>query len=187
MKKVLIPFMLLIIVIGGCSAMNDTNQSEKNNSINTNNKEKNEKYNPKHYAPIQEYKDEGYTLERSRGETGEMTNQHSEEVEKAVEDFFLDEYRTEVKVHNIVSAVDGVTVYVESVGDLHFYTYAIVPIDVKNKEIKFQEVWSQEGRVEDAIAGSLYAIAFEEDFSNLDKYLDGLVDDYPIIGTNIKT
>src|SRR5699024_12212136 len=74
-----------------------------------------------------------------------------------------------------------------SVRDLYFYTYVIVSNDVKNKEIKLREVWSQEGCVEDAIAGSLYAIAFEEDFSNLDKYLDGLVDDYPIIGTNIKT
>src|SRR5699024_8954134 len=187
MKKVLIPFMLLIIVIGGCSAMNDSNQSEKKNSINTNNEEKNEKYDPKHYAPIQEYTGEGYTLEGARGETGEIANEHREEVEKSVEDFFLDEYRTEVKVHNIVSAVDGVSVYVESVGDLHFYTYVIVPIDVKNKEIKLQEDWSQEGRVEDAIAGSLYAIAFEAGFRNLNKYLDGLVNDYPIIGTNIKT
>src|SRR5690625_665214 len=187
MKKILIPFMLLIIVIGGCSAINDSNQSEKNNSINENNEEENEKYDPNHYAPIQEYTGEGYTLEGASEETGEIANEHREEVDKAVKDFFQKEYKTEVKIHNIVSAVDGVSVYVESVGDLHFYTYAIVPIDVKNKEIKFQEVWSQEGRVEDAIAGSLYAIAFEEDFSNLDKYMDGLVEDYPIIGTNIKT
>src|SRR5690625_515209 len=147
MKRFILSLILLILIIGGCTSMKDSNQPNDSKSTNGNTQDKNEKYDPNHYAPIQEYTGEGYTLEGAREETGEIANEHREEVEKSVEDFFLDEYRTEVKVHNIVSAVDGVSVYVESVGDLHFYTYVIVPIDVKNKEIKLQEVWSQEGRV----------------------------------------
>ena len=33
MKKTFIPFVLLIIVIGGCSAMNDSKQPDESNSI----------------------------------------------------------------------------------------------------------------------------------------------------------
>src|SRR5690625_136012 len=146
MKKTFIPFVLLIIVIGGCSAMNDSNQSEKNNSINANNEEENKKYDPNHYAPIQEYTGEGYALEGACEETGEIANEHREEVEKAVEDFFENEYKTEIKVHNIVSAKDGVSVFVESIGEPHFYSFAIVPVDIKNKEVKTDQR-SEERRV----------------------------------------
>lgn len=164
--------------------MNDSNQSEKNNSINVNNEEENEKYDPKHYAPIQEYTGEGYTLEGAREETGEIANEHREEVDKAVEEFFKNEYKTEIKVHNIVSAKDGVSVFVESIGEPHFYSFAIVPVDIKNKEVKTDQVWSQEGQVEAAIQGGLYAMAFEEEFQKLDDYLKGIAEEYPVIGRN---
>src|SRR5690625_4037348 len=186
MKKILIPFMLLIIVIGGCSAINDSNQSEKNNSINANNEEENEKYDPNHYAPIQEYTGEGYALEGACEETGEIVNEHREEVEKAVEDFFENEYKTEIKVHNIVSAKDGVSVFVESIGEPHFYSFAIVPVDIKNKEVKTDQVWSQEGQVEGALRGSLYVMAFEEEFAKLDDYLASVEERFPVVGMNIE-
>jgi len=91
-----------------------------------------------------------------------------------------------VKVHNIVSAVDGVSVFVESIGEPYFYTFAIVPVDVKNGEVDPNHVWSQEGQVENAIKGGLYAMACEKEFSNLDTYLEGVTDDYPIVGTPIE-
>jgi len=104
-------------------------------------------------------------------------------VVNAVQDFFVEKYKTEVKVHNIVSAVDGVSVFVESIGEPHFYTFAIVPVDVESGEVETNRVWSQEGQVEDAIQGGLYAMAYEEEFSNLDAYLEGVTNEYPVVGT----
>ncbi|MDQ0233676.1 hypothetical protein J2S19_005033, partial [Metabacillus malikii] len=43
-------------------------------------------------------------------------------------------YKTEVKVHNVVGSQDAATVFVESVGEPHFYTYAVVPIENKRKK-----------------------------------------------------
>src|SRR5699024_9270916 len=105
MKKLLLFLLLLIIVLGGCGGMKDSNQSIKNETSNGNTQDTSEKYDPKYYAPIQEYTGEGYKLEGARKETGEIANEHREEVEEAVQNFFLDEYKTEVKVHNIVNAV----------------------------------------------------------------------------------
>ena len=85
-------------------------------------------------------------------------------------------------IHNFVSAADGVSVFVESVGEPHFYTFAVVPVDVKNKEVKTDSVWSQDGQVENAIQSGLYAMAFDSKFQKLDEYFNKLVDDYPVVG-----
>src|SRR5690625_1483290 len=79
--------------------------------------------------------------------------------------------------------MDGVTVFVESVGEPHFNTFAIVPIDLQNEEIRTDSVWSRDGQVEYAIKGGLYAMAFEEEFAKLDDYLEGVAEEYPVIGT----
>ncbi len=74
----------------------------------------------------------------------------------------MEKYKTEVIVHNMVGAVDGATVFVESVGEPHFYTYAIVPIDVDQKEVNSENVWSQEGQVENAIITGIFAMIFDQ-------------------------
>src|SRR5690625_321735 len=82
--------------------------------------------------------------------------------------------------------MDGVTVFVESVGEPHFNTFAIVPIDLRNEEIKIDSVWSREGQVEFAIKGGLYAMAFEEEFAKLDDYLEDVAKEYDVMGTPIE-
>jgi hypothetical protein len=69
---------------------------------------------------VQEYEGQGYEV-KSGSETDETAEAHREEVEKAVTVFFLNEYKTEVKV--IFGNEYGATVYVESTGLLHFYHY----------------------------------------------------------------
>src|SRR5699024_11213957 len=186
MKKIIIPFMLLIIVIGGCNTMekSDDNGKPVNGESKLNNQEGMNEYEKENYVPVQDYIGEGYTLKGAREETGEIAKEHRDEVEKAVEDFFVDEYKTEVNVHNFVSAKDGVSVFVESTGEPHFYSFAIVPVDIKNKEVMTDQVWSQEGQVEAAIQGGLYAMAFEEEFQKLDDYLKSIAEEYPVIGRN---
>ncbi len=107
-------------------------------------------------------------------------------MEKAVEEFFLNDYKTEVKVHNIVSAIDGVSVFVESIGEPHYYAFAIVPVDVRNEVVKTDAVWSQEGQVESAIRSGLYVMAYEEEFAKLDAFLEEIEDEYPVVGMNIE-
>ncbi|WP_262421999.1 DUF1672 domain-containing protein [Bacillus aquiflavi] len=106
-------------------------------------------------------------------------------MDKAVKKFFLDNYKTEVIVHNVVGAVDGASVFVESVGEPHFYTYAIVPIDIDEEKVLTDQVWSQEGQVEDSIAGALYAMIFDEEIATLDHYLQTFVNNHPVIGKRI--
>ncbi|WP_172373585.1 DUF1672 family protein [Sporosarcina jiandibaonis] len=139
-------------------------------------------YEKENFVRIQDYKGEGFELRGSLKETGEIAQNNLEDIEIAVQDFFKEKYKTDVTVHNIVSAADGVSVFVESVGEPHFYTFAIVPVDVKNKEVKTDSVWSQEGQVENAIQSGLYAMAYDQKFQKLDEYFNKLVKEYPVVG-----
>ncbi|WP_169727359.1 DUF1672 family protein [Paucisalibacillus globulus] len=142
-------------------------------------------YEKENFVPIQEYTGEGFKLRDSREENLEIAEKYQDEVEEAVKQFFLVEYKSEVKVHNMVAAVDGVTVYVESIGEPHFYTFAVVPVDSKNEVVRTDSVWSLEGEVETGITGGLYAMAYDKEFSNLDQYLEETTETYPIVGTPI--
>ena len=134
-----------------------------------------------YFVSVQEYTGESYTL--AKGEkTDEIAEKHSEEVNQAVKQYFKEEYTTEVKVHNIVGAVDGATVFVESIGNPHFYSYAIIPIDKKTETVDSDGVWSQEGQIGGAIVSGLYAWIYEDQFEKLDRYLEEKVEAYPVVG-----
>jgi hypothetical protein len=185
-KTFILLFLGISFLLGGCAIMENNTDSipEKNNQ--TNDLDKINEFEKENYVRIQEYSGEGYTLRDSRKETGEIAEENRALVEKEVQTFFKNNYKTDVTIHNIVSAADGVSVFIESVGEPHFYTFAIVPIDVKSKEVKTDSVWSQEGQVENAIKGGLYAMAFDEEFAKLNQYLEGLTQEYPIVGTPMK-
>ncbi|CAN7193403.1 DUF1672 family protein [Rossellomorea sp. LjRoot5] len=86
------------------------------------------------FESVQDYTGEGYTLKNGK-ETDKIAEEHRKEVESAVKDFFLKEYKTDVKVHNAVGNEAGATVFVESTDPLHFYTYAVVKLrDAYNEE-----------------------------------------------------
>lgn len=57
-----------------------------------------------------------FTLRQANPKTGYIAQENREEVITAVEGFFQPNYQTKVQVHNIVSAIDSVSVFVESVG-----------------------------------------------------------------------
>jgi|GEM_PF-704904 len=173
------------ILLGGCFNMNEEESPKKPNEE-SKAKEGMNAYEKENFIPIQEYTGEGYELRDAKKETREIANEHRVEVEKAVKDYFKKEYKTEVKVHNIVSAIDGVSVFVESIGAPHFYTFAIVPVDIQNREIDTDKVWSQEGQVEDAIAGSLYVMANEKKFESLDKKLSVISEKYSLTGKRVE-
>lgn len=137
------------------------------------------------FVSVQDYTGEEYTLQDG-AKTDKIAEANREEVEQAVKEFFLNKYKTEVKIHNIVGAVDGASVFVESLGEPHFYTFAIVPIDVEKEKVETDKVWSQEGQIEDAISTGLYAMIYDQEFSNLDKYLEQVIADNPVVGARIE-
>lgn len=186
MRNIIITVILAVFSsfsLYGCSLL------EKNDQSNSENNEKNSKlnkYEKENYVSIQEYTGEGFTLRNANKKIDDIVQESREDIVTAVELFFENQYNTQIKVHNIVSAIDGASVFVESIGEPHFYTFAIVPIDVKNNIIHISNVRSEEGQVENAIQGGLYAMAYEKDFKNLDNILENIAEEHPVTGTPFK-
>lgn len=178
-KIVFIIIVVFSVLLCGCSDFlgNGPSNSEKS---------KLNKYERKNYVSIQEYTGEGFTLRNANRKIDKIIEENREDIVTAVELFFESEYYTDVKVHNIVSAVDAASVFVESIGEPHFYTFAIVPIDAKDKIVHTSRVRSQEGEVENAIQGGLYAMAYEKEFENLDRILENIAEEHPVTGTPFK-
>ncbi|GAB3806950.1 hypothetical protein GCM10028868_36410 [Virgibacillus kimchii] len=159
--------------------------SGADNNENTENEFLQDDYEQENFVSIQDYTGEGYTLRDSREETGQIAEENRETVVEAVEGYFIDNYAVEVKVNNIVSAADGVSVFVESIDEPFFYSYAVVPIDIENENVEVDNVWSEDGHVENGIKGGLYVMAFEEEFSNLDAYVENITKESPLVGRTI--
>ncbi|WP_079529591.1 DUF1672 family protein [Halobacillus hunanensis] len=174
-KKILALTIGISLLIGGCGV------SESGNNQNGDNNSTEGEQNKNIYASVQDYTGQGYTL-KSGEKTDEIAEDHREEIDKAVKEFFMEEYKTEVKVHNTVGAVDGASVFVESVGEPHFYTFAVVPIDTEKGKVLTDQVWAQEGQVEAAIRGGLYGLIFEEGLQKLDNYLKEFTSKHPVVG-----
>jgi hypothetical protein len=111
-----------------------------------------------------------------------IANEKFAEIEEAMKAFFLEEYKTEVIVHNVVGNMDGATVFVESVGEPHFHTYAMIGIDVKEEKIMTESIWTQDSQVEQGIFSGLLAMIMDEEFAALDAFTDQIAEKYPVVG-----
>jgi hypothetical protein len=142
-------------------------------------KKEQEKQYENNFISVQKYTGQGYSLDGGE-ENDKIAEAHRDQVTKAAEKFFLNKYKTKVKVHNLVGNQDGVTVFVESVGEPHFYTYVVVPIE-QNRIIS-DEAFSQEDQVEGAIRSGIYAMIYANEIRNLDDYLSQITAKYPVVG-----
>lgn len=156
------------LLLGGCLNMNGSSQNPDEKSKRTDHSTEKQS-NHDFYVSVQDYTGQGYRLPNGN-ETDKIAEAHRDEVDKAAKKFFLDKYETKVKIHNIVGNKDGATVFVESIGEPHFHSYAIVPIDIDNKHIMVNDVWSQEGQVEDAIMVSIFSMIFDKELAKLNHY-----------------
>ena len=186
-NKVLALSLGITVMLGGCNMETDNVKStEAKTETEVQPGEDQEiAMNTENLVSIQDYNGEGYAL-RNGEETDKIAEANREDIEAGVKKFFNEKYKTEVIVHNLVGAVDGVSVFVESVGEPHFHAFAIVPIDVKSKTIKTDAVWSQEGQVESALSAGLFAMAYEKEIDNLDVFVNQVIKDYPVVGKNME-
>ena len=141
-------------------------------------------YVKENYVSVQSYNGEGYQLKDANKEIEKKARASSSEIEQAVNHYFQEHYKTEVQVTNIVGARDAATVFVESVAEPKFFTYAIVPYDFSNEEIRIEGVRTEEGQVENAIHGWLYAKAYPEKFEKLNQFLTDFAEMYAVTGLN---
>ncbi|WP_257347610.1 DUF1672 domain-containing protein [Pseudalkalibacillus decolorationis] len=170
--------------LGGCGDMGNSNG---NNNEDNKNLTKEEKHDKERYVSVQDYTGQGYeTLEGNGEEEDKIAEANRETVHKAVKEFFLNDYKTEVKVHNIVGAEDAAIVFVESIGEPHFYTYALVPVDVDQEKVLADQIWSQEGQVEEALTTSIFAMIHDKEVTKLSNYLEGIVEEYPVVGKQME-
>src|SRR5690625_4223795 len=160
---VLVVLIMCALIVGGCLNMRNSGDETQGENDNTkdNGNDKQNAYEQENYIPIQEYTGEGFTLRDANPKTGEIAEANREEVATAVEGFFKNKYKTEVDVHNIVSAVDGVSGCGESVGATQVDPFETAPMDIKNKQVKTDQVWSQEGQVESGLKSGLYVRGYE--------------------------
>ena len=177
----------ITVMLGGCSMGTDnvkSTEAETEPIVQAGDEEE-ISMNTENLVSVQDYNGEGYAL-RNGEETDKIAEDNREEIEVAVKKFFSEKYKTDVIVHNLVGAIDGASVFVESQGEPHFHTIAIVPIDVKSKRVKTDSVWSQEGQVENALSAGLFALAYEKEINNLDAFVNQVIKDYPVVGKNME-
>ncbi|KML02913.1 DUF1672 family protein [Rossellomorea marisflavi] len=166
------------LLLGGCFGVDNAQKSSK---------EQDPLDRPKdQYESVLTYTGDGYDL--PGGEENErIAKKHKDEVVKATKDYLWKEYNIDVEVHNMVGNKDGVTVFFETTGRLHFYSTAIVPIDTKNQRILSDNVWTLDGKIENSIRGALYAYINEEPFKELDKEMESLNQRYDIVGRSLES
>lgn len=164
-KTTLMTMNILLTLMVGCSNM--WSSVEKGESVTE--------------VSVLNYTGQGFKLDNGE-QTDKIAENHRDEIITSVEDYFQKEYKTKVKVHNVVGASEAASVLVESLGEPHFYTYAIVPIDVKEEKILTDKVWSQEGQIEGAIMDGIYGMIQKEEFKVLDTFLKDFTDEHPVVG-----
>lgn len=171
--KVLLCSAGISLMLGGCSGISST--------YNNQDSEKAKVPSEATMVSVQEYTGEGYALPYGKG-TDKIADDHFAQIEEAAIKFFKENYKTAVTVHNIVGARDGATVFVESKGEPHFYTYAAVPIDKTSEKVDLSKIQADEYQVQNAIQGGLYHMIFKEEFSQLNTYLHSLAEKGKITG-----
>ncbi|WP_137790951.1 DUF1672 family protein [Bacillus sp. E(2018)] len=132
------------------------------------------------YVSVQEYTGKEFRLQNG-DENDKIAERSREKVITGTEEFFLKKYNTKVKVNNIVGNKDGATVYVESVGEPHFHTFAVIPIDTQ-ENVRPDGIWTQEGEVEGDIESGIYALIHEEKLKKLNNYLNEFIKKHPVVG-----
>ncbi|MDA7026230.1 DUF1672 family protein [Bacillus sp. CLL-7-23] len=154
-QKIILLSMSALLLLAGCQAM----------------KKPEKQLDQKELESVQKFGDE--MLKEKK-----VDEKYHDKIKKAVRKFFLDKYKTKVKINQIVRKVNSVTVFVESEGEPHFYTEAsLIMLDEDNI---LAEVNAEKDDVEDAIRTGIYAMACDKEFKTLDNYLKKATSKYHV-------
>ncbi|EOC1396791.1 DUF1672 family protein [Listeria monocytogenes] len=164
MKKKIIGLLASLILLGGCFNMSETTDQEKAQEGTT---------------PVQDYVGQGFSFVDGE-KSAERVKKDEEKIKLEAINYMKNTYKTDVKVNNVVPARNAAVVMVESEEPIKFHTSIIV-----GKVINKEGEWlarSNEGEVEKAIVGGLYAKAFEEEFRHLDTFAKKLAEENNLLG-----
>ncbi|EAC6872957.1 DUF1672 family protein [Listeria monocytogenes] len=161
MKKKIIGLLASLILLGGCFNMNEKTEQGKA-------QEKAQEGT----TPVQDYVGQGYSFVDG-DKSAERVKKHEEEIKQEAINYMKTKYKTDVKVNNVVPARNGAVVIVESEAPIQFTTSVVVKFLLNNKD-EIGSGTSDEGAVEQAIVGGLYAKAYEEEFKHLDEVTEKL-------------
>ncbi|MBC1248800.1 DUF1672 family protein [Listeria welshimeri] len=165
MKKKIIGLLASLLLLGGCFNLNEKTEQEKAQEGTT---------------PVQDYVGRGYSFVDGN-KSAERVKKHEEEIKQEVINYIKTKYKTDVKVNNVVPARNGAVVIVESEAPIQFTTSVIVKF-ILNKKDEIGSGTSNEGEIEQAIIGGLYAKVYEEEFKNLDEVSEKLAKKYDLEG-----
>ncbi|MBF2388497.1 DUF1672 family protein [Listeria welshimeri] len=163
MKKKIIGLLASLLLLGGCFNLNEKTEQEKAQEVTT---------------PVQDYVGQGFSFVDG-DKSAERVKKHEEEIKQEVINYIKTKYKTDVKVNNVVPARNGAVVIVESEAPIQFTTSVIVKF-ILNKKDEIGSGTSNEGEIEQAIIGGLYAKVYEEEFKNLDEVSEKLAKKYDL-------
>ncbi|MBC1752703.1 DUF1672 family protein, partial [Listeria seeligeri] len=143
MKKIILSLSAMLLLLSGCFNLNEKTEQEKAQEGTT---------------PVQDYVGQGYSFVDG-DKSAERVKKHEEEIKQEAINYMKTKYKTDVKVNNVVPARNGAVVIVESEAPIQFTTSVIVKF-LLNKKDEIGIGTSNEGEVEQAIVGGLYAKAY---------------------------
>ncbi|WP_271006461.1 DUF1672 family protein [Listeria seeligeri] len=165
MSKLWISLLTTVLLLGGCFNTNEKTEEEKEQEGTT---------------PVQDYVGQGFSFVDG-DKSAERVKKQEEEIKQEAINYMKTTYKTDVKVNNVVPARNGAVVIVESEAPIQFTTSVIVKF-VLNKKDEIASGTSDEGEVEQAIVGGLYAKAYEKEFHHLDEFAEQLAKKYDLEG-----
>ncbi|WP_270994676.1 DUF1672 family protein [Listeria seeligeri] len=165
MSKLWISLLTTVLLLGGCFNTNEKTEEEKEQEGTT---------------PVQDYVGQGFSFVDG-DKSAERVKKQEEEIKQEAINYMKTTYKTDVKVNNVVPARNGAVVIVESEAPIQFTTSVIVKF-VLNKKDEIASGTSNEGEVEQAIVGGLYAKAYEKEFHHLDEFAEQLAKKYDLEG-----
>lgn len=164
-KSIIVTGILISLILGGCSFMD-----KKSNEDSVSKKE----------VAVQNYTGQGFIF-IDGDKTKDIVAENKDVISKYALDYFREKYDTDVVVNNVVPARNAAVVILESKEEPKFNTSVIVSIDMNKKKV-LDSVTSEEGSIAQSIQTGLYAMAYEDKFSNLDKFVKSNSEKYGFIG-----
>ncbi|MBM5597624.1 DUF1672 family protein [Listeria seeligeri] len=164
MKKILIVLLGSLLILGGCFQMNEKTEEEKEQEGTT---------------PVQDYVGQGFSFVDG-DKSAERVKKHEEEIKQEAINYMKTTYKTDVKVNNVVPARNAAVVMVECEEPIQFHTSVIVSLVLNKDDVGSAR--SDEGEVEKAIVGGLYAKAYKEEFEHLDAFAEKIAKEYDLLG-----